>query len=328
MDEPSFFWYKNFIRPLSGELFLDSVARESDGVKGNERRRDEWKTWKMLCTFFSVFSNKNCYVCTNRVRACARCGCCCLSDDCVDRTAAIDSLWLTTMKCISTISIFLDQVPLIGNNFLQHSSSLCSRLPWVNSNVRPRQPQNWISLYAPATTWCWTRELNELDRLTLFFLLLFLIRRVHPWSVSCCSPSHILWIRSDRIELLFFPIPQHPPSPPAWPKASVWYHISPSHHQKMPSKQPYNLVKEDQPDFKNIYPDEAFLKGISFNVKVTIDVPHFSLAAIFILWFFSFSSTTNDFLSLFTPQLIGFQEVQRPTSRTEIVQAMRRIRVS
>lgn len=32
--------------------------------------------------------------------------------------------------------------------------------------------------------------------------------------------------------------------------------------------------------------------------------------------------------SLFTPQLIGFQEVQRPTSRTEIVQAMRRIRVS
>lgn len=59
----------------------------------------------------------------------------------------------------------------------------------------------------------------------------------------------------------------------------------------MPSKQPYNLVKEDQPDFKNIYPDEAFLKGISFNVK-----------------------------------LIGFQEVQRPTSRTEIVQAMRRIR--
>lgn len=38
----------------------------------------------------------------------------------------------------------------------------------------------------------------------------------------------------------------------------------------MPSKQPYNLVKEDQPDFKNIYPDEAFLKGISFNVKVMI----------------------------------------------------------
>lgn len=173
------------------------------------------------------------------------------------------------------------------------------------------------------------RELNELDRLTLFFLLLFLIRRVHPWSVSCCSPSHILWIRSDRIELLFFPIPSTPSQSARLAKSVRVISHPPNHHQKMPSKQPYNLVKEDQPDFKNIYPDEAFLKGISFNVKVTIDVPHFSLAAIFILWcFFSFSSTTNDFLSFFTSQLIGFQEVQRPTSRTEIVQAMRRIRVS
>lgn len=37
----------------------------------------------------------------------------------------------------------------------------------------------------------------------------------------------------------------------------------------MPSQQPYNLVKDDQQDSKApIYPDEAFFKGITFNVKV------------------------------------------------------------
>jgi len=37
----------------------------------------------------------------------------------------------------------------------------------------------------------------------------------------------------------------------------------------MPSQQPYNLVKDDQQDNKApIYPEEAFFKGITFNVKV------------------------------------------------------------
>jgi hypothetical protein len=37
----------------------------------------------------------------------------------------------------------------------------------------------------------------------------------------------------------------------------------------MPSQQPYNLVKDDQQDNKApVYPEEAFFKGISFNVKV------------------------------------------------------------
>ncbi|CRK92817.1 CLUMA_CG006272, isoform A [Clunio marinus] len=58
----------------------------------------------------------------------------------------------------------------------------------------------------------------------------------------------------------------------------------------MPS-QPYNLVKDD-PDLRvPLHSEEAFYTGISFQAK-----------------------------------LIGFQEVPRPTSRTEIVQAMRRIR--
>lgn len=58
----------------------------------------------------------------------------------------------------------------------------------------------------------------------------------------------------------------------------------------MPS-QPYNLVK-DEPDLRvPLHSDEAFYTGISFQAK-----------------------------------LIGFQEVPRPTSRSEIVQAMRRIR--
>lgn len=58
----------------------------------------------------------------------------------------------------------------------------------------------------------------------------------------------------------------------------------------MPS-QPYNLVKDDQDLRVPLHSDEAFFTGISFQAK-----------------------------------LIGFQEVPRPNNRTEIVQAMRRIR--
>ncbi|KAL7047373.1 hypothetical protein ACKWTF_002885 [Chironomus riparius] len=58
----------------------------------------------------------------------------------------------------------------------------------------------------------------------------------------------------------------------------------------MPS-QPYNLVKDEQDLRVPLHSDEAFFTGISFQAK-----------------------------------LIGFQEVPRPNNRTEIVQAMRRIR--
>lgn len=327
MDEPSFLIQKLHQAVVGWTIFRLSSAGEWGG-KRRWKKKKWMKNMKNALYFFSVFSNKNCYVCTNRVRACARCGCCCLSDDCVDRTAAIDSLWQATMKCISTVSIFFDQVPLIGNNFLQHSSSQLECLESILSVGRDSHKIEFHSTMhhqqhdAERESW-----MNLIDWHFSFCCCFSFAEFIHDQSAAVARHTYCEFDRTES-NFCFFPSHQHPPSPPAWPKACVWYHIPPNHHQKMPSKQPYNLVKEDQPDFKNIYPDEAFLKGISFNVKVTIDVPHFSLAAIFILWYFFPPLRRLMISSLFTPQLIGFQEVQRPTSRTEIVQAMRRIRVS
>ncbi|XP_047495149.1 carboxyl-terminal PDZ ligand of neuronal nitric oxide synthase protein-like [Penaeus chinensis] len=81
---------------------------------------------------------------------------------------------------------------------------------------------------------------------------------------------------------------------------------------RMPSKKQYNLVTNDDYDSRiPLHPEEAFSHGIKFNVKVREHIRtqaprRRSLEA--------------------RPQYIGTLDVPRPTSRVEIVAAMRRIR--
>lgn len=148
--------------------------------------------------------------------------------DCVDRTAAIDSLWQATMKCISTISIFLDQVPLIGNNFLQHSSSLLECLESILSVGRDSHKIEFHSTMhhqqhdAERESW-----MNLIDWHFSFCCCFSFAEFIHDQSAAVARHTYCEFDRTES-NFCFFPSHQHPPSPNAWSKACVWYHIPPT----------------------------------------------------------------------------------------------------